>query len=190
MTGGTGSARSKGPADGVRSKKTNEGTIDPQILAAIKATMQPMIDAQTAVISEKLDAALSELTAVRGKVDALEIAVQHTSDQVDTVAASALPSITNHIAQISKALAMRQLETEVHRQKWSLVINGVAGAANKMEEDTKASILGFGGETLQIPDADTTRISGCHRLGQDADSEIYLYGPARMQQVVIAGQAP
>ena len=169
-----GGARSNGPSDGIRSKKTNEGTIDPQILAAIKATMQPMIDAQTAAISEKLDVALSELTAVRGKVDALETAVQHTSDRVDTVAAGALPSITNHIAKISKALAMRQLETEVHRRKWSLVINGVAGAANETEEDTRAAILGFGQETLQIPDADTTRISACHLLGQDADSGIYL----------------
>ena len=93
-----------------------------------------MIDAQTAAISEKLDAALSELTAVRGKVDALETGVQHASDRVDTVAAGVLPSITNHIAQISKALAMRQLEIEVLRRKWSLVINGVAGAANELKK--------------------------------------------------------
>ena len=57
------------------------------------------------------------------------------------MAAGVLPWITNHIAQISKALATRQLETVVHRRKWSLVINGVAGAANEKEEDTRAALV-------------------------------------------------
>ena len=113
MTGGAGLARGNCPADGIRSRKTTatERTADPHILLAIK--VQTMINAQTVAISEKLDAALSQLTAVRGKVDAMETAVQHTSDRFDTVAAGALPSITNHTAQISKALVTRQLETEV-----------------------------------------------------------------------------
>ena len=69
MTGGATSARGNCPADGVRSRKTtaNDGTIDPQILATIIATMQPMIDAQTAAISEKLDATLSELKQFRAR---------------------------------------------------------------------------------------------------------------------------
>ena len=95
-----------------------------------------MMDAQTA-ISEKLDTALNELTGVRGKFEALDMAVQHTFDRVEIVAAGALPSITNHIAQISRAQTVRQ-----HRRKWPLVINGVAGAANE-REDTRAAVLAW-----------------------------------------------
>ena len=77
------------------------------------------MDAQTA-ISEKLDTALNELTGVRGKFEALEMAVQHTFDQVEIVAAGALPSITNHIAQISRAQRTSPKVAAGHqRGRWS-----------------------------------------------------------------------
>ena len=158
------------PAENVRSKTK---PVDPQVLEAIKIAMQPMLDAQ-ASMSKKLDDTLQDLSAVRNKVDALEEAVQTSSDRVDAVVTDALPSINGHIATISKALAMRQLDTELHRRKGSLIITGVKGEASEKEEDTRATTLTFAKDSLKMPNALNTRLSACHRLSQEADAGIYV----------------
>ena len=116
-------------ADSLSSKADKPGPVDPEILAAIKIAIQPVVDAQTTIqvsqnaITKKLDQAMGELASIREKVDALETSVQASDSRVETVITDALPSITTHISSITTALAMRQLELEVHRRKWALGLN-------------------------------------------------------------------
>ena len=119
------------PADNTRSAVLKQGPVDPQALEAIKIAMQPVLDAQASIaasqndMSRKLDNALSELASVSNKVKALETAAQASSDRMDTVVSDALPAITNRISSVATALAMRQMDLEVHRRRWALVIQGV-----------------------------------------------------------------
>ena len=151
----------------------NQQAVDPQVLCAIKLAIQPVLDAQ-AGMAKKLDEALEELATVRNKVGDLETAVQHSSDRVDTIVSNTLPGVAQHISSIATALAMRQLDLDVHQRKWALVIDGVDGAAREKEEDTRTACLALARDALKIPDAINTRISACHRLSPDANSAIYI----------------
>lgn len=154
--------------------------VDPQILRAMQAVIQPVLDAQVnmqatqQVITNKLDAALEELKVVHGKVNDLETAVQHTSDRMDDIVTETLPQVTRHISAIATALAMRQLDLDVHQRKWSLVIDGIDGVAKETEANTRKACLDMAKDKLGIAKASETRISACHRLSPDANSAIYI----------------
>ena len=139
--------------------KTKNSNVDPEILKAIQVTMQPVLDAQSSIqashdaMLEKMDKAMLELASVSKKVDTLEAAVAASSSRVDTVVTSALPAITSHMSAISTALAMRQLDLEVHRRKWALIISGLDGPAKEPEQDTLAACLKLAADTLQVQNA-------------------------------------
>ena len=109
---------------------------------------------------------MGELASTREKVDALETSVQASDSRVETMVTDALPSITSHISSITTALAMRQLELEVHRRKWALIINGIKGPASEREDDTRAACISLANDILKVPKAGNTRISACHGLSQ------------------------
>ena len=161
-------------------RDSNPPAVDPQVLDAIRLAIQPVLDAQTSIqasqqtMAKKLDEALDELTIVRNKVGDLEAAVQHSSDRVDTIVSNTLPCVTQHISSIATALAMRQLDLDVHQRKWALVISGVDGAAREKEDDTRAACLALARNALKVADAMNTGISACHRLSPEANSAIYI----------------
>ena len=160
--------------------KTKTSNVDPEILKAIQVTMQPVLDAQSSIqasqdaMLKKMDKAMLELASVSKKVDTLEAAVAASSSRVDTVVTSALPAITSHMSTISTALAMRQLDLEVHRRKWALVISGLDGPAKEPEQDTRAACLKLAADILQVQNAAGTRISACHRLSPSAGAGIII----------------
>ena len=93
---------------------------------------------------------------------------------MDMVVSDALPAITNRISSVATALAMCQMDLEVHRWKWALVIQGVEGAAKEKEEDTRAACIALTNDALKVPNAMNTRVSAYHRLSQDADAGVVI----------------
>ena len=158
--------------------------VDPQVLAAIELAIQSVLTAQANIqasqraMSTELDDALDELTVVRAKVSTLETAAQFSSDRMESLVSTTLRDLTIHITSISwsiaNALAMRQLEMDVHQRKWALVIDGVKGVAEEKEYDTRKACLTMADQQLKVPNVKDTRISACHRLSTNANSPIYL----------------
>ena len=107
-------------------------------------------------------------------MEALETSALASDSRVKTVITNALLSITTHIASITTALAMRQLELELHWRKWALIINGVAGAANERDDDTWVACIRLANDTLKVPNAGNTCISACHRPSQEPDAGILI----------------
>ena len=154
--------------------------VDPQVLAAIELAIQPVLTAQANIqasqrtMNTKLDDALEELMAVRVKVSTLETAAQFSSDRMESLVSTTLPDVTTHITSIANALAMRQLEMDVHQRKWALVIDGVKSVAEEKEYDTGKACLTMADQQLKVPNVKDTRNSTCHRLTTNANSPIYL----------------
>ena len=164
----------------VPTKDASSHIVDPQVLAAIELAIQPVLTAQANIqasqraMSTKLDDALEELTAVRAKVSTLETAAQFSSDRMESLVSTTLPDVTTHITSIANALAMRQLEMDVHQRKWALVIDGVKGVAEEKEYDTRKACLTMADQQLKVPNTKDTGISACHRLSTNANSPIYI----------------
>ena len=177
---GQSKAKNGSPADNTRSAASKQGPVDPQVLKAIELAMKPVLDAQVGIaasqkdMSRKLDNALRELASVSNKVEALETAAQASSDRMDKVVADVLPAITDRISSVATALALRQMDLEVHRRKWALVIQGVKGTAKEKEEDTRAACIALARDALEVPNAVSTRVSACHRLSQDQNAGIII----------------
>ena len=166
-------------ADSLSSKADKPSPVDPEILAAIKIAIQPVVDAQTTIqasqndMTQNLDQAMGELPSIREKVDAHETSVQASDSRVGTVITDALPSITTH-SSITTARAMRQLELEDYRRKWALIINGIEGPASEREDDTRAECISLANDILKVANAGNTHISACHRLSQESDAGILI----------------
>ena len=114
------------------------------------------------------------MTTLSGKIEDLESVGQAVDNRMETVVKEALSSITTNIESISSALAMRHLELEEHRRKWVVIIHGFEGSANEAEDDTRAACLAMAKNSLRVSNADQTRVSACHRLGQNENSGIIL----------------
>ena len=85
-----------------------------------------------------------------------------------------LPTITAHMSHLAEALARRQLEPEVHRRKWNLVIHGIQGDANEGGSVTRQTCVQFVKTVLKVPDAEATAFAACHRLSQKPNAGIIL----------------
>lgn len=144
--------------------------VSPELLAAVKIAVEEVVGSKLA----KIDKALSDLVALNQRMAAVEAAMQATSDRLEDAITNMLPALTAHVSHLTEALARRQLELEVHRRKWNLVIHGLKGDAKEDGTVTRAKCLRFAQEVLQVPDAEDTPLAACHRLAQGADAGIIL----------------
>ena len=178
--GGQSKAKNGSPANNTRTATSKQGPVDPQVLKAIELAMKHVLDAQVGIaasqkdMSRKLDNVLRELASVSNKVEALETAAQASSDRMDKVKADVLTAIADRISSVATVLALRQLDLEVHRRKWALVIQGVEGTAKEKEEDSQAACIALARDALEVPNAMSIRVSACHRLSPDQNAGIII----------------
>ena len=78
------------------------------------------------------------------------------------------------MSHLAEALARRQLELEVHRRKWNLVIHGIQGDAKEDGSVTRQTCVQFAKTALKVPDAEATAFAACHRLSQKPNAGIIL----------------
>lgn len=148
----------------------DDHVISPELLAAVKIAVQEVVGVKLA----KIDKALSDLVALTKRMADVEAAMQATSERLDDVVKNMIPALSSHVSNLSEALARRQLELEVHRRKWNIVIHGLKGAAKEDGTVTRAASLRFARDVLRVPNAEDTPLAACHRLSQRADAGIIL----------------
>ena len=68
----------------------------------------------------------------------------------------------------------KQLEIDVHRRKWNLVIHGIDGGAGEDEATTRQTCKDFAKHVLKVDDADATLFSVCHRLSPKPNAGIII----------------
>ena len=144
--------------------------IDPKILDAIRIIIREEIEE----VKNKVDIAITQLTQVNDKLDTLEKGIQDCSDRLDTVIDDFLPSISEKMCKIAAGLTTKILDNDVHKRKWSLIIQGVKGPAGEDSRSTKQACIKLARDHLGIQDADSTKTSACHRLSKDKDAGIIL----------------
>ena len=144
--------------------------VDPHILAAIKQAVREVVNTKLS----KIDEALQQLVQLNERMADVERSMQFTSDRLETVVTTLLPAITAHMSQLAEGLARRQLELEVHRRKWNLVIHGIEGTEKEDEAVTRQVCRGFAKEVLRVEDADATVFAACHRLSTKRNAGIIV----------------
>ena len=105
---------------------------------------------------------LQQLVQLNEGMADVERSMQFTSDRLESAVTTLLPAITAHMSQLAEGLLRRQLELEVHRKKWNLVIHGVEGTEKEDEAVTRQGFRSFAKEFLRVEDADATVFAACH----------------------------
>ena len=67
-------------------------------------------------------------------MNAVEHAMHAISDRLESMIVDLLPTIADHISRVTEGLAQRQLDLEVDRRKWNLVIHSIKGVAKEEDE--------------------------------------------------------
>ena len=147
--------------------------VDPAILAAIRQVVKEEMDVFHDRL-EKIDESIKKLLELRTRVDEVERSVQDTSDKMEQLMKDALPSLANHVARVSEALARQTLNIDVHRRKWNMIIHGVDGAAEEPESVTRASCIKFAKDVLKVKDVENCHLAACHRLSRKANAGIIV----------------
>ena len=145
-------------------------SVSPEMLAAIKLAIKDVVGTQLA----NIDKALTQLVQINERIEGVEHAMQATSDRLENAITTMLPAITAHMSHLAEALARRQLELEVHRRKWNLVIHGIQGDAKEDGSVTRQTCVQFAKTALKVPDAEATAFAACHRLSQKPNAGIIL----------------
>ena len=144
--------------------------VDPHILAAIKQAVREVINTTLS----KIDEALQQLVQLSEHMVDVERSMQFTSDRLETAVTTLLPAMTAHMSQLAEGLSWRQLELEVHRRQWNLVIHGIEGTKKEDEAVTRQVCRGFAKEVLRVEDADATVFAACHRLSTKRNAGIII----------------
>ena len=159
--------------------KMNEGDADhddansavsANILAAIKSAINDVIGERL----DNIDSALTQLVQLSQRMADVEQAMQDTSDRLEAAVTTLLPASTRHMSELAEGLAKKQLEVDVHRRKWNLVIHGIDGGAGEDEAVTRQTCKDFAKTVFKVDDAEATLFSACHRLSQKPNAGIII----------------
>ena len=154
--------------------------IDAQITAAIKAAvkeeMKEMKDELTEVRKsiKEVNDRLAELTSVMTRLGEVELAIEDTSSRLEHATTTILPEMVAHTAKLAEALALQNLQIDVHRRKWNVTIHGIAGAEGEAESVTRKKVLEFAKDALKLEEVDETHFQACHRLGRKKDAGVIV----------------
>ena len=162
----------------------NVGSMRQLMREEVIPILKPSLDAfnkankQTLKEIRKLNKTVSKMEK---KVESLSSLKEHvekqseyTNSRIRDIYETVIPQINTHMASIGTALTKRMLDLDVHRRKWSLTIQGVAGAAGEDERITRSKVVDFAINKLRIRNAATTDYAACHRLSQEANSGIIM----------------
>ena len=176
--GQKGSRRSSTTAPTNTTSGNTSSGIDQNILQAIRAAVHSEVssafESHVASLHRKLDQALGELADIRTTVSHIENGLQDCSSRVDTIHQDFLPRIDKQINDIATALCFRQIDMDQHSRKWSLIVQGVKGAAHEPQETTRKACLTMARDSLKIQDAEKTPLAACHRLRQTEDAPVII----------------
>ena len=124
--------------------------------------------------NKKIDETLAKVSAMQASVFELERAAADVSMRVETVERTSLPALAAHVATVTTNLASYTMDLDVHRRKWSLLIQGLKDAEGEDDHTTRTKCITLAKDKLRILDAADTHFLACHRLSRKADAGIIL----------------
>ena len=118
----------------------------------------------------RVEQQLAQLVSLTDNVTELEKAVQYSADMQQEITQTTLPALATHIENVATTLTLRTIDMELHRRKWSLIVQGVQGPPNEDESATRKAMIDFATNCLLIENAGQLQFVACHRLSNKADA--------------------
>ena len=153
-----------------KSTRNNPGPdpLDPSIIAAIREAVREEVKQtirdEVKTRLDSIDESIRELNKLNQRILDLDSGLRFTTDRVESLVKRTLPELSSHIAQVSEAIAIQNLELHVHDRKWNLILNGLPGPAAEEAHVTRSSCVKFGNDVLKFPDEESMRFTAYYQL--------------------------
>ena len=86
-----------------------------------------------------------------------------------------LPALNQKVADLTSALAIRVLDINTHRRKWSLILQGLPIEPGEAGDATQLKCVELAKSNLSVPDAFPSDMAACHRLNGNKDAAILIH---------------
>ena len=143
------------------------------MIKAVKETVPVSVAAGLADINQKI----SSIEATLEDAVALQSEVANIKKETSKLKNETLPGLVAHLNKTVTQLALRDIDLNMHRRKWSVIFQGVSGNANEESDITRRSILAVAKNKLKLKDTRDAplredQLAACHRLQSASDSAI------------------
>ena len=138
----------------------------------VKHDMPAKVDASVKQYFDDLTTRVNDLekevTAIKsadltGKIATIQGSLTTYSKSVESVQKQTLPSLVDHFNCAVTALALNSLDTNTHRRKFTLVVQGVKGKKGESAQETRTKLINTVKSTMGITATDSD-FAACHRL--------------------------
>lgn len=134
----------------------------------IKSTVDTSVKAYFDTLNSRIDNLEREVTAIKnedltGKITSLENSLQSYAKSVESVQKNTLPSLVDHFNCAVTAIALNGLDMNVHRRKFTLVVQGIKGKAKEPAEETRSELIKKVKSAMGI-ELSPSDFAACHRL--------------------------
>ena len=119
---------------------------------------------------DKLDRKIEDVIALQDSVAEVKAATH-------VIKTETLPNIIDHMNNMMTHLALQNMDLNMHRRKWSLIIQGLPGKQDENSDDTRKAVLDMAKKNLKLKDTKDTplkdeQLAACHRLQSAAGSAV------------------
>lgn len=122
----------------------------------------------------RLEDNLAKTQEVQKAVEGLQESMQFQSDRLEGLATASIPALASHMEKVTSALALQTLDMDMHRRKWSLIIQGLKGNPKEDENDTRQKVVDLARGKLELGDSSPGDFAACHRLKSAANAGIIV----------------
>ena len=149
--------------------------LNSNIIAAIRIAVRQVLQEDRASINNNLATIAQQLKNLNDKYEVIESAIADCSARIDQTLTEFIPKLNAKAVELSSSLAIRLLDIDVHRRKWSLVLQGLPGESGENADVTRVKCVQLAKTHLGVPDASTADMAACHRLNNSANAAILLH---------------
>ena len=122
---------------------------------------------------DEMDRKIGSISNMQNSIAALEKSMTFHTQELDTMRNSTLPGLVGHISQVATAITLQNVDLNVHRRKFSLIIQGLEGPAREECANTRKSVIDMAKTKLGVL-ATPRDLAACHRLKPMKDAGIIV----------------
>ena len=148
------------------------------VLREVSDQLQKAVKDELKVVEKQINDKIETLERKFDEVSApLQTSVADLKSSTAKLKNETLPSLVAHTNSMLTHLALQNIDSNMHRRKWSLIFQGVPGNADEPSDETRKAVIEVAKKNLKLRDLKDSPISSdqfaaCHRLKSQAGSAI------------------
>ena len=170
------------PEDRIHLEKVKT-LIEREVVRAVENSVPSAVSAGLSPLTAKIDKMEQRLIKIDtmeqtlGDALALKVEVDNLKKENSTLKNETIPRLVEHLNDTVTQLALHNIDLNMHRRKWSVIVQGVSGQKDEDSDTTRKAVIKMAKDNLKLRDTKDApvredQLAACHRLQSSAGSAI------------------